>query len=755
MSNWSFEPIADNAAVVALILVGLVLALSIRPRFGTVGTGRNALLTLLRLLTIVIVGFMLLRPTRISTTTEPRIAKLLVLFDRSRSMQLPDRSGGVSRWESQKLALEKIYESWPELAKTTEVRWYEYDRTLRELELKPNEKLSLEGSPTGEQTDIGVSLEEALRRESGKRLAGVLLLGDGTQTQLQTTAESAAVARQLNDEFGAPLFTTVFGPAGDAAQAKDVAVDRLDEQYLVFVKNEAVIRGRVKIAGFVNQPIPLQLQLFDANGKQVESLEQKKVARTDGESVEFEFPYTPQTAGHFKLTVSAKEQPGELVTKNNALSAYLTVLEGGLRVLFIDSGKRAEYKFLKRSLHESPDIELDEFLIDSLNRKTWPVNLAPLLKENKYDVFLLGNIPANAWSEESQQLLTKAVEQGQGLLCIGGVRTFGAGNYYGSPLAEALPIVFDRFEKQDFDSPDRGDLFLPGPITLTPTSSHVVTRFVEGVENEKAWQRLPPLDFANRFSSLKTSPGVRVLLQGAKQEPLLVSNEYGSGRVLTFAGESTFHWVLQGQAVQHKRFWRQAILWLARRDETQQSDVWLKLAQRRFQPGANVAFNVGARSPEGELISNAQFNVALIFPDGKSQSIRVTPGKEHASGAFTAKEPGDYALEVTATHEGRTLGKSRAEFFVFDQDVEMSNPVADHEHFARLSLATKDFGGRPVPVEELSQLLSELAHRPADEEEHQIKWRFGDEPWSAWLCLSLLACLLGSEWWLRKKWGLV
>jgi hypothetical protein len=754
MSNWSLEPIADNATLVMLLIAGLVALLFVRPRFGSVNNMRGAMLSLLRLLTILVIALLLFRPTRVFTILEPRLSKFLVLFDSSRSMQLPNQSGDGSRWEAQTQALGSLETIWPQLAKVAEPRMYGYDSQLHEVAWSEG-KFTINQNPSGEQTDIGTTLEEALRSEAGKRLAGVLLLGDGTQTSLQPAVESAAAARRISEEFGAPLYTTVFGPAGDAAQAKDVALERLDEQYLVFVKNEALIRGRVKISGYVNQPIPLQMQIFDAKGKLIDKSEQKKIARSDGESVEFDFPYTPKEPGHFKLTVSAQEQPGELVTKNNSLGAYLTVLEGGLRVLLIDSGKRPEYKFLKRSLHESPDMEIDEFLVDSLNRKAWPVNLAPLLKENAYDVYLLGNVPAAALGEESQQLLAKAVEQGKGCMCIGGVRAFGAGNYYGSPLAAMQPILFDRFEKQDFDSPDRNDLFLPGPITLTPEGSHPVTRLSEGVENAQAWSKLPPLDFANRFTSLKQTPGVRMLLAGSKQEPLLVSGEYGSGRVLNFAGESTYHWVLEGHAAQHKRFWRQAILWLAKRDETQHSDVWLKLAQRRFQPGANVAFNVGARSPEGVVIPNATFNVALLLPDGQSQSIRVTPGKEHATGALTVKEPGDYALEVTASHQGRTLGKSRVEFFVFDQDIEMSNPVADHEHFARLSMLTKEFGGRVVAADQLPQLLAELAKRPPDQEEHQTKWRLADDPFSAWLCLACLALLLGSEWWLRKKWGLV
>jgi hypothetical protein len=754
MSHWSLDPIAGSLSLALGLCAALLALLWITPGFGGLTSARTWLLSGLRLLALVILALLLLRPTHSYSRSQPQRASLVVLFDQSRSMQLPDRGGRGSRWAAQTATLTALAPALAQLAPQLDVRMYGYDTQLHPL-ASLAAPLPFPTEPAGEQTDIGGALEGALQREAGQRIAAVLLLGDGTQTATAPTSDSFTAARRLGEEFAAPLYTTIFGPSGDAVQSKDIALEKLDEQYTVFVKNEAAIRGRLRIAGFANQPVPLLLEVRDATGKVVSSMEQRVAARTDGESVPFEFPYTPQQAGHFKLTVTAQEQPGELLTKNNALSAYLTVLEGGLRLLGIDSGKRPEYKFLRRALSESPDMELDDFVIDITSRKTWPVAMTPLLQKNEYDVLLLGNIPAAALGDEAQQQLLKNVEQGRGLLVLGGVRAFGAGNYLGSPLANALPLTFDRFEKQDFDSPDRRDLFLPGPLALQPQGVHPVTRLAEGAEGVQLWSRLPPLDFANRFSGVKTSPGVRVLLTGPRQEPLLVAGEYGSGRVLAFAGESTYRWVLEGFAPQHKRFWRQALLWLARRDETQQSDVWIKLAQRRFAPGASVAFSVGARSPEGEPLSQADFRVTLIGPDGKSQPARTTPGADKATGAVAPRQSGDYALEVTASLNGKTLGTSRAEFFVYDQDNEMSRPVADHEHFARLSRLTHDYAGRAVPAEDLAALLAEIAARPPEQIEQETRWRFGDDAGSAWLTLLTLTLVLGTEWWLRKRWGLV
>jgi hypothetical protein len=95
----------------------------------------------------------------------------------------------------------------------------------------------------------------------------------------------------------------------------------------------------------------------------------------------------PPVPGRYKLTLRAAEQPGELVTKNNQLSAYLRVLEGGLKVLYLEGELRNEQVFLRRSLAASADIDLDFVWIDSRLRDRWPVDLSSKLSDPAYDVF--------------------------------------------------------------------------------------------------------------------------------------------------------------------------------------------------------------------------------------------------------------------------------------------------------------------------------------------------------------------------------
>src|SRR5262245_9026109 len=358
-----------------------------KPQFGSLTRRRQLALTGLRLVTLLLAVLALLRPTWITTIRTPRSSVLLVLLDMSRSMTLASGRSEQSRWQAQVTALANSHDELSRLAGKTEVRVYGYDHRLRPLEFSSG-TIKFPESASGEQTDIGTTLSQALQAEQGKPVTGVLLLGDGAQTAYEPQVETQQAARKLRDDFAAPLYTVTFGLAGDAAQARDVAIDRLDEQFTVFVKNELVVRGLVRVRGYVNQDLPVELILTD-DKNQSQTIGRRTVrASEDNRQVEVEFTYTPPAAGHYRLTLKAEKQPDEQVAKNNQLDAFLTVLEGGLRVLYLYGNLPFEQRAVRRAINASPDIELDDRFIDSKARIKWPVNLGTDLKSGKYDAFI-------------------------------------------------------------------------------------------------------------------------------------------------------------------------------------------------------------------------------------------------------------------------------------------------------------------------------------------------------------------------------
>lgn len=755
MTEWSFNPIFDNYGVVSALLVGMLLLLVLRPSFGRITATRRWLLVGARLLVALLILVAMLRPTRVFTTTEQQSAVLMLMFDLSRSMTLPSAVEGKTRWQVQRETLEKLEAELSDLADDFDIRVYAYDTDLHTVAFDGS-KLELPPEPTGDQTDIGTTLHDAVQRELGKRLMGAILLGDGAQTAFSPRIEIPAAGRELA-RLAYPLYTVTFGRAGDLAQARDVSIENLPEQYTVFVKNELVVKGALRVRGYVNQQIAVELLAEDPSGQSTRVALSRVLAREDNQLLPVEMSFVPPEPGPYKLTLRTAEQPGERVTRNNELSAFVTVLEGGLRVLYLYGDLVGEQRLLRRSINMSPDIQLDDVFVDARNRSNWPINLDEELDPQSLDVLIVENVDSIALGERNLNTIRTLVESGKGFIMLGGFNSFGPGGYRDTPLADVLPVELGRFQRQDlgFDKPISRDLHWWGELPLVPVDPHPVTTLSSGSDNATVWRSLPPLQGANKFTSLKSRS--RVLLESPDKKPLLVSGEFGGGRVLAFAGESSYRWWMQGHKTEHRRFWRQVVLWLAKRDDLDQNDVWMKLAQRRFNPGADVTFMAGAKSATGEPLRDVTYQAALVKDDGSRQPIQLTKDGDVMNGRISEVTlPGDYLVEVSVARQGQPLGSTRATFQVLDRDIELSNSAAGHEQMARLAALTKESGGQTLAPEQLPDLLRDLKQRREELQiEVQTKWQLGDTALDAWLFVLAVVGLLTAEWVLRKRWGMV
>jgi hypothetical protein len=208
---------------------------------------------------------------------------------------------------------------------------------------------------------------------------------------------------------------------------------------------------------------------------------------------------------------------------------------------------------------------------------------------------------------------------------------------------------------------------------------------------------------------------------------------------------------MQGAAEEHRRFWRQLVLWLARKDDAEADSLWLRLAQRRISPGSPLEFDAGIMGPEGQPRVDVPLEAAVISPAGQSRPVRMVKAGETFSGTVSAgDDPGDWTLVVRGRLPGVAEPLERsARFTVFRQDLELANPRANPLLMRQLAETTT--GGVRLP-EELPGIFEEITARPAEYESRE-QWSF--TPWDTWPMLLLLAGCLTAEWYLRKKWGLV
>ncbi|NLX98723.1 MAG: hypothetical protein GXY83_21400 [Rhodopirellula sp.] len=751
MVRLSFYPIADSYLWVVAAALAMLMLLAVSPRRAGLTRGRKAAMVAIRTVVIVLVVLAMLRPTLVYTKTDLQAATLIVLADQSRSMGVRDAAGNRSRWEALRRTLTDAREPLAAIDDAFELKVFTFDAETHPSPLNAG-KAELPAEPTGRQTAIGSVLEDVLRNEAGKRLLGVVLLSDGAQRAYPPRDVLPQTAAARLKHLGAPLYTLRFGQSRGLGQAQDVAVKNLLANSSVFVKNELTVSAEIRVDGYVNRDIAVRLA-FENPAGEMEVVATKNVRATaDGQLIPVEFEFAPQTPGEYKLTVEAAEEAGELVTTNNRLSTFVNVLKGGLNVLYLEGALRPEATFLARSLDTSADINVDFVRIDPRRPDDRPGDLPQRLQPGKYEVYLLGDLDSSTFSEKQLQDLAEAVSRGAGLMMIGGLHNFGPGGYAESPLADVLPIRMDRLERQEPGGPIANDLQIPGPLRMIPTligRRHFALRLAAADNaNLEIWNRLPPLEGASRFRGVK--PAALILAASPQDQPLLVSHHYGDGRVMAFAVDSTWRWWMRGFETAHKRFWRQVVLWLARKDEGLEGNVWVKLDPRRFGPGQRVEFSVGAETPQREPVDDATFQAELVPPTGDPQPIDLIRGAERTSGSFLAPQmSGDYAIRVTADSKDQVLGSTRARFQVFDEDLELDNASADATILDGLAAMT---GGKSLAPEELPDLLMRMMNAT---ESLEVKTEAKRSLWDTWPFFLAMVGLLGTEWFLRKRWGLV
>jgi uncharacterized membrane protein len=783
MMELRFQPVVSwpMVAVIAAVLIGL---LWVRPKHARLGLSKWTALIGLRLVVVLLALFAMLRPTLVYTKHEPVKASLVLLMDSSRSMQVADSLGDKSRWEAMHMLLDASASDLSSLDRKWDIAAYTFDSTANKAEVRDG-KVRLAASADGDQSALGAAMTETLDRESGARVLGMLLMSDGAQRAAPPHDMAPQLAARRLAAENIPLYTFTFGKAGGSDQS-DLAIDDLVTNEMVFAEAPLEVRGRLTAQGYANERVKVQL-LWEKDG-QMEVVDTVQVdTGAEGGSVPVALKYTPRTAGEFKMTLRVEPREGELVTTNNEASTFVTVRAGGINVLYLVGTKRVggapgpEQRFVRAALAQSPDIVVDRRLINYVAA----ADLAEALgatgsaDAERPDVIILDDVDIQGLTAAHWKALAERVREGAGLMMTGGYHSFGPGGFRGSPLADALPVNIGPAERQGFGEPVRQDMHLPGPVRMRPAEPlgvrHPVMQLGAG---GGGWNALPPLDGANKISRKELKPNAQVLAEAedAERHPLLVAGQFGDGRVLAFAGDSTWRWQMGGFGEAHRRFWRQAVLWLAKKDEQTDGHVWIRLAGRRALRGTRVDFEMGADDAQGAPVDAAQFEVVVKTPDGVEEVVRPTrevqagaegseSRRESATWGATFREtakPGDYKIVVTAkapspqpSSEGRggeVLGTAEARFLVPAQDLELDRPAAEPSLMAQLAEMTKPAGGAALAAEELPDLLQRLAEEPPELKEEVVA---RITYWDTWPFFLIFVGLLGTEWFLRKRWGLV
>ena len=769
--DWTLEPILGSYTLVICVAIALLALLVMIRESGRVTRGQSVVLWTLRLAMCLVVLLVMLKPGITFTRQSTPRGTIAVMMDASASMQLPSGEAEGSRWDAQKSIWQAIWNERNAFGKEATIVPFVYDVNLKPLTGgDADTAVKLPDRPEGNSTDVGGPLNQLMSASLESPLSAVIWMGDGAQTHVPSGGDAQQLARRLA-QIDVPLYVVGVGPRSDSENAQDLSVEEVPEQLDVYTKNPLNVRGLLRCRGVANRELLVKLLMIEPGKAPKEiSVDRVKPTKPD-QALPFRLSVlAPGEPGAYELAVRAEPVSGEAVVENNEATVYLNVRGGGARILYIEGEPRPEMNFIKRSMSESSDMQMVTVWVGKPPVEKWPYDLSQQLSDGVYDCIVLGDVDYRAIEAVGANTIADQVKKGAGLVTLGGYFAYGAGGWDQSPLRDILPVVMGGQKRQELNSPIQLQNHLPGPIQVLPVGANEILQIDTPEKNQATWGGLKPLQGANRWESVKRSPGTVVLAQSLLKQPLIVSGFADQGRVVSIAFDSTYLWWRQGKAAEHKAFWRKILYWCMRR-EVQEEGMQLSMPKRRLflEQTSEMILQWNGGSKQTEMPKNIKLHlwktadsvmVADINSFKKDKDLGEVPLQRRDAQSMRAlfagvKEGGRFEWRATVTGSEGQLLEAKLPFVVVDQSIETLQAMPDWQLLGQMAKLNASAGGSLVAPDQTSEIVKQILERRKQSTQTAIEnRRLGDGVLDSWSAFLLLAILMIGQWGLRKKWNL-
>jgi uncharacterized membrane protein len=529
----------------ALVVVATVLAAYlIRAVFdGRSTTRRRYWLAVTDVLSGLLVTGAMLRPSWVRALSTPLGPRVAVLVDGSRRLEV--KSGGTTRAQTAILARRELEAHFAQ----ARLAFFEFGRgPLRPLAWDKHEGRGIEPIPDGSgQSDLVEALEQ-LENLLGEKPAAVVVVSDGRLAR--PAAAAAPAAFEVPRALGGTVVHAIDVGGQTPADATVLSIETSGNAVAHQPFSIDVVVGC--FGGLTCSRVPVTVREHK-KGVPPNLLASGEVVFGAEDTARISLELTVERAGTRVIEVAIVPPKGDEIAENDSRMMTFQVLRDRLRLLHVAGRPTYDVRALRNWLKSDASVDLVSFFIlrtdeddtntdDDGELALIPFPVDELFDEHlpSFDAVVLGDIDADRY-RLSRYLgnLARYVEQGGGLILIGGPSAFAGGAYASSPLERVLPVTLVNSERP-FDTVE----FEP---TLTGAGREAALLApLRGVIGEK----LPSMPGSNSFGVGRgravvlwehTSRRVLPVKTGGPPGamPVLAVSEAGDGRVVALGVDGT------------------------------------------------------------------------------------------------------------------------------------------------------------------------------------------------------------------------
>jgi hypothetical protein len=284
----------------------------------------------------------------------------------------------------------------------------------------------------------------------------------------------------------------------------------------------------------------------------------------------------------------------------------------------------------------------------------------------------------------------------------------------------------------------------------TDGAAHPATRLaITAEESRKRWSQLPAMAAVSAAGTPR--PGAQVLAVttsgGSELRPLLITQRYGVGRSMVFAGEATWRWrmLLPSTNTTHELVWRQMARWVgsgsAERIEIPPTSVVL--------PGTTDPVSVLVRDESFKPVANAEVTMRVRDPNGQERSLPAAladPREGRYTAAVRFDQAGVYTVAADVRRGSEPAATVSRPLLVGGADVELSEPRLNDDVLRRIAESS---GGTYMAAEDAANVPELLKKGGVGNPPVEMR-----DLWNTGWSLAAIVVLLGCEWLLRRRVGL-